>query len=152
MESLRLAEFLPYRLNRLNSEVSARFSKLYRGAYGLTIPEWRVLATLAELGTTTATVIGRHSAMHKTKVSRAVYALDERRWLTREDDADDRRVEHLTLTHEGYAVNRRLAAGMLAYEGQFLGELSEPERDALTTALDSLERVLGLDSPGEGRN
>src|SRR5690606_8478021 len=85
---LALETFLPYRLNRLAEAVSREFYAVYRKKYGLTRPEWRLLATLGQFGTMTATAVARHSAMHKTKVSRAVTALEKRRWLARE--ADDR--------------------------------------------------------------
>ena len=49
----------------------------------------------------TATEVGVHSTMHKTKVSRAVFALEQRRWLKRTQDDGDRRVEHLELTAPG---------------------------------------------------
>ena len=58
----------------------------------------------------TATAIGAHSAMHKTKVSRAVAELEKRKWLTRTPDAADRRVEHLALTKAGAAAYREHGA------------------------------------------
>ena len=79
---LELESFLPYRLNRLAESVSREFSKIYRDCFGLTRPEWRTLATLGEFGTITATAIGEHSSMHKTKVSRAVRPRAPK-WLTR---------------------------------------------------------------------
>ena len=78
MSKLALEHFLPYRLNRLSSAVSQQFRAVYGPHHDLTVPEWRVLATLAQFGTMTAKAIGRHSSMHKTKVSRAVRALEER--------------------------------------------------------------------------
>jgi len=38
---------------------------------------------LGQRGTMTATALGEQSAMHKTKVSRAVAELERRRWLVR---------------------------------------------------------------------
>ena len=101
---LVLESFLPYRLMRLSEAVSREFAKAYHDRYGLTRPEWRVFATLGQYGEMTATAIGAHSAMHKTKVSRAVAALEKRKWLARETDPADRRVERLTLTKAGRAA------------------------------------------------
>src|ERR671919_214492 len=95
---LTLKTFLPYRLNRLAEEVSNNFSRIYRDRFGITRPEWQLLATLGQYGTMTATAVGLHAAMHKTKVSRAVAALQQRHWLTRTPDDTDRRIEHLRLT------------------------------------------------------
>ena len=90
---MRLDDFLPYRLARLSEAVSNEIRTVYKDMYGLNRPEWRVLAALAEIGPATATQLGTHSAQHKTKVSRAVFALETRRWLTRRADAKDRRAE-----------------------------------------------------------
>ena len=93
---LVLEEFLPYRLNRLADMVSRDFSRIYKDRHGMTRPEWRVLASLGQFGRATASDIVAHSSQHKTKVSRAVAALEQRGWLVRETDEADRRSEHLT--------------------------------------------------------
>ncbi|GAB4368939.1 MAG: MarR family transcriptional regulator [Kiloniellaceae bacterium] len=141
---LRLESFLPYRLNRAAAVASKHFSRIYRAEFGLTVPEWRVLATLGQLGSTTATEIGRHSAMHKTKVSRAVAALQKRRWVARQTDARDRRIEHLSLTAAGETAFRRLAPKMLAHEEALLDRLTAQERAALLQGLAVLEKALGI--------
>ncbi len=105
---LALEGFLPYRLNRLADAVSREFARTYRDRHGLTRPEWRVFATLGQYGTMTATAIGAHSAMHKTKVSRAVAALEKRAWLARTTNPADRRIEQLALTKAGRAAYANL--------------------------------------------
>lgn len=111
-----LENFLPYRLMRLSEAVSREFAKAYHDRYGLTRPQWRVFATLGQYGTMTATAIGAHSAMHKTKVSRAVAALEKRKWLERETDPTDRRVERLTLTKTGRAAYRDMVPVARGFE------------------------------------
>src|ERR1043165_735382 len=75
---LKLEDFLPHRLNVLSSLVSQALTRVY-GRYGIGIPEWRVLVTLGENGTMTGKAVGSHTHMHKTKVSRAVAQLEDRR-------------------------------------------------------------------------
>ncbi|WP_421928969.1 MarR family winged helix-turn-helix transcriptional regulator [Neoaquamicrobium sediminum] len=139
---LSLEEFLPYRLNRLADAVSRDFSRLYRDRFGLTRPEWRLLATLGQYGTMTATAIGQHSAMHKTKVSRAVTALEERRWLRRTPDATDRRVEHLTLTKAGEDAYRELVPLAREFETRILEQMRPAEKSAIISGLAALERAM----------
>lgn len=141
---LRLERFLPYRLNRATAVASKQFSRIYRDEFGLTVPEWRVLATLNALGTASAKEIGRDSAMHKTKVSRAVASLQQRRWVARETDDLDRRIEHLSLTSAGRAAFRRLAPKMLAYEEQIMARLTPRQREDLLKGLALLEQALGI--------
>src|SRR4051795_4368124 len=61
MTRLILENFLPYRFNRLSSWISREFRAVYGPHHDLTVPEWRVLATLGEFDTMTANAIGAHS-------------------------------------------------------------------------------------------
>jgi DNA-binding MarR family transcriptional regulator len=143
-EILALEAFLPYRLNRLAEAVGREFSKIYRDRFGLTRPEWRTLATLGEFGTMTATAIGEHSSMHKTKVSRAVAELEKRKWVTRTPDAADRRVEHLALTKAGRGAYGELVPLAKAFEQRLLERATRVDREALLSGVRALERTLDL--------
>jgi DNA-binding MarR family transcriptional regulator len=142
-ETLELESFLPYRLYRLADAVSREFSRIYKDRHGLTRPEWRTLAGLGQHGTMTATELGEQSAMHKTKVSRAVAELERRRWLTRMPDEDDRRVEHLVLTRAGLAAYREMVPLAKAFERELLAKLNASERAAIVSGVAALEAVLG---------
>lgn len=141
---MKLESFLPYRLNRAAATASRQFSAVYRNEFNLTVPEWRTLATLSQFGTATSTEIGEHSAMHKTKVSRAVASLQRRRWLLRDTDERDRRIEHLSLSPAGHNAYRKLAPKLLAFEKHLLQQLSPTDREALAKSLHALERALGI--------
>jgi DNA-binding MarR family transcriptional regulator len=108
---LKLDEFLPYRLNVVASLVSLALSRIYVDRYGIGVPEWRILVTLGEFEIMTAKAVGAHSHMHKTKVSRAVSALERRKLIVRRENRDDRREALLSLTPAGRAIYHDLAAG-----------------------------------------
>jgi DNA-binding MarR family transcriptional regulator len=139
---LELESFLPYRLYRLADAVSREFSRVYSGRLGLTRPEWRTLSGLGQHGTMTATALGEQSAMHKTKVSRAVAELERRRWLTRTADENDRRVEHLALTKAGLAAYREMVPLAMAFERELLARLGAEQRAAIVTGVVALERAI----------
>lgn len=139
---LALEDFLPYRLNRLADAVSRDFSRLYKERFGLTRPEWRVLAALGEFQTMTATEIGHHSAQHKTKVSRAVAGLEARRWLVRKADGADRRVERLSLTRTGTEAYRELVPLAHAFERRIWTGIGAAGRAELENGLERLESVV----------
>ena len=141
-EVLELETFLPYRLYHLADLVSREFAQIYKDRFGLTRPEWRVLAGLGQHGTMTATALGRQSSMHKTKVSRAVAALERRHWLVRVADEADRRVEHLALTKPGWAAYREMVPLAKAFEADMLQKLRDAERSAISGGLSALERTL----------
>lgn len=139
---LVLESFLPYRLMRLSEAVSREFARAYDDRYGMTRPEWRVFATLGQYGTMTATGIGTHSAMHKTKVSRAVVALERRKWLARQTDPHDRRVERLTLTKTGRAAYREMVPVAREFERCLLSALSARGKSNLLEGLSSIEKAV----------
>lgn len=143
MTKLQLEQFLPYRLNRIASAVSQDFRSVYGPHHDLTIPEWRVLATLGQFEAISAKEIGQHSSMHKTKVSRAVRALEERRWLKRRKSEEDRREEILSLTALGQRTYRDIVPKALAFERRILDELG-PEAMLLLAALTRLEKIVNV--------
>jgi DNA-binding MarR family transcriptional regulator len=136
---LELERFLPYRLNVVAETVSRALSRLYAERYGLGVPEWRVLATLGEYERMTAKQVGTHSRMHKTKVSRAVAALEEKSMIAREPNEDDMREAFLALTGRGSRVYQDLAPRALAFERALDKSLGDGERAHLDAILRSLE-------------
>ena len=136
-----LDRFLAYRLDRLSDAVSRHFQPVYRDQHGMTRPEWQVLAHLGEADTLTAREIVRRTGLHKTKVSRAVSALESRRWLERDRDEADRRIEHLTLTVKGRRNYDALTGLLKAREDELLGRLDSGELKTITDALAVLEKM-----------
>ncbi|MFY9210159.1 MAG: MarR family winged helix-turn-helix transcriptional regulator [Aestuariivita sp.] len=119
-DDLDLRLFLPYLLNQAAEESSLMFQQVYKSRYGMLRTEWRVLFHLGIYGELTAKEIGERARMHKTKISRAVQKLSDRRFLVRSRDEADRRSEKLSLT----------AMGRTAYED--LRKVAEDYDAALT--------------------
>ncbi|MDP2120338.1 MAG: MarR family transcriptional regulator [Hoeflea sp.] len=140
---LALEQFLPYRLARAAEQVSRQFALLYRDRHGMTRPEWRTLATIGQFRKITATAIGQHSSMHKTKVSRAIKALEERGWITRQPDATDRRIEHLELTRDGRTHYMELVQLARSYEARLKAALGAAATAELEAGIAAVETRLG---------
>jgi len=141
--SLALEGFLPYRLARAAEIISRQFATLYRERHGLTRPEWRTLATIGQFDRITATEIGAHSSMHKTKVSRAIRALEQRKWVKRQSDEIDRRVEHIELTREGRTHYRDLVTLARTYEAKLVKTLGQAGADQLVSGIATIETRFG---------
>lgn len=142
-DGFELNAFLPYRLNRAAEFVAVRFAAEYKARYQLTRPEWRTLAALGSSPRAmTATEVGTHSAMHKTKVSRAVASLEDRRWLKRSEDEADRRLEHLELTRAGRIAYGELTDLAGAYQAQLDDLIGAGALKALSTGLEAIERAI----------
>jgi DNA-binding MarR family transcriptional regulator len=136
---LKLEDFLPHRLNVLSSLVSQALTRVY-GRYGIGIPEWRVLVTLGENGVMTGKAVGAHTHMHKTKVSRAVAQLEERRLVTRKANRADLRESFLSLTPAGRAIYEELAPRALEFTVRLAEVVPPADRAAFDRAVKHLTK------------
>lgn len=139
-----LESFLPYRLMRIAECVSQDFAVIYREKYGLSRSEWRCLATIGQFGSITAKAIAAHSAMDKTKVSRAVAELERRGWLRRSTDPEDRRAENLALTANGLRAYRSIVPLAEDFERALCAQLGERPVARFLAGLDALEKHFHL--------
>lgn len=133
--------FLPYLLNRAAEEASIGFQEVYKSEYGMLRTEWRVLFHLGQYGDMTANEICKRGALHKTKVSRAVSALEAKRFLNRMRQAEDKRFETLSLTSKGEEAYRRLEKKAEQFHGKLTVGFTEDEIDFLLNALKKLTRT-----------
>jgi DNA-binding MarR family transcriptional regulator len=137
-ETIDLGKFLPYRLSVLTNLVSSTIAAAYQQRFGLSIPEWRVLAVLAPHPGISATEVAELTRMDAVAVSRAVARLAAAGRLRRTTSRDDRRRSVLSASTAGMAVYREVAPLALGYESELLAALTAGERAALDRALDAL--------------
>jgi DNA-binding MarR family transcriptional regulator len=137
-EAFRLEDFLPYRLSVAANRVSRLFARRYAEAYGLTIPEWRVLAIVGRFGTLSPSAVGEWTAMDKVKVSRAAASLVERGLLRQLPDPHDGRGRLLRLTRKGTTVHQGMVPLAHELEEQLAEGMSRTEWNGLLKALDKL--------------
>lgn len=134
-----LERFLPYRLSLLSNTVSEGIASAYRDVHGLSVNEWRVLAILGRFSGITASDIIARGAMDKVTVSRAVARLDDRGFVQRAADADDRRRVTLKLTRAGVRLFNEVVPEALAYERKLLESLAPEDRERLNGLLQRLQ-------------
>lgn len=127
VDDFEVLEFLPYLLNQAAEESGLAFQRVYKDRYGMLRTEWRVLFHLGRHGALTARDIGLMAKIHKTKISRAVQKLHERRFLTRERCEEDRRAEMLRLTPAGEAAYRDLRGVARDYDRRLTEVFSAEE-------------------------
>ncbi|MEO1067127.1 MAG: MarR family winged helix-turn-helix transcriptional regulator [Pseudomonadota bacterium] len=135
-----LEDFMPYRLNRAAEAVSLAFARIYKEKYGLSRPEWRAFAIVGQFGTVTATEISAKSTMDRTKVSRAVFSLEDQGWLKRSQDVKDRRVENLELTPQGRKKFETLTKLAQLFEEEIVAVLGRKNMSDLQNGLIAIEK------------
>lgn len=141
--SLTLADFLPYRLSVAANKSSRIISEVYERRFGITIPEWRVLATLAEAPHLSGRIVAQRTAMDKVQVSRAVASLVKRKFIAQETDGGDRRRDVLRLTPLGRKVYGDIVPEALKREAVITSCLTESEHKSLMRIIAKIIDHLG---------
>ena len=135
---LTLDEYLPYRLSIASNAVSRLIARAYEDRFGLTIPQWRLLAVLAEKPLTQQAIVAR-TAMDKVTVSRAAQGLVVRHLVGRAAHEADGRSHILALTEQGRELHAEIAPLAQAYEAALLSGLTPAEVETLKRLLLRLE-------------
>ena len=133
--TLELDQFLPYRLSVLSNIVSTAISGAYEKRFGLTIPEWRVMAVLAMTPGLSAAEVAQRTAMDKVAVSRAVASLLRAKRIVRQTARADRRRSLLRLSAAGEKVYAQVVPMALDYERDLLEPLTQKDREVVDRAI-----------------
>ena len=139
MPTLKLEDFLPYRLSIASNRVSAAVASAYQALFGLKIPEWRLVAVIAEGDGVTQQALGVATRMDKVTVSRAAATLVERGLVERRPNPGDQRSHLLALTTTGRALYEDVAPKALELEAAVFAGFSAQELAAFRAMLDRIE-------------
>ena len=142
---LRLDAFLPFRLSFTSNLVSDEVARAYRSLFDLTIPEWRVVAVVAEHDGISQQAIGARTRMDKVTVSRAAIALTARTLLERVPHRDDKRSHLLTLSTAGRELYAAVAPKALELERRIFASFAPEELVAFTATLRKIDAALTQD-------
>lgn len=139
-DPLVLEDFLPYRLSILSNRVSNAIARIYQRKFGLSIPEWRLIAVVGRFGPMSANEAAERTEMDKVRVSRAVQRMLAAGLLERATDAQDRRRSILQLSPKGTAIRVEIAPFAHEIENQLLSPLGETDRADLDRVMRLLEK------------
>ncbi len=133
--SFDLERFLPYRLSVVTNRISRAFAGRYSAEFGLSIPEWRVIAVVGGFAPLSSNEICRLTEMDKAKVSRAVTRLVAAGLLSRKPDPADQRLIRLAFTKKGRKVYDAIVPRARALERELTEALEPGEREVLERVL-----------------
>lgn len=137
-KDLILEDFLPYRLAILSHTVSGLIARVYDKRFGLTIPEWRVIAIVGRFPGLSAVEVAERTMLDKVAVSRAVTKLIKAGRIDREFADADRRRSILTLSEVGRKVHDEIAPLALEMEQDLLHGLNEDQISTLNIVIERL--------------
>jgi DNA-binding MarR family transcriptional regulator len=142
-QALSLDAFLPFRLSVVSNVVSDAIASTYRAMFGLRIPEWRLVAVIAESDGLSQQALGLRTRMDKVTVSRAAIALAERGLIERRANPADQRSQLLSLTPDGRVLYEQVAPKALEMEARIFGGLDASELARFREVLERIEVAAG---------
>lgn len=135
---LDLQQFLPYSLTNIAMQMSEQFSELYQQQFNLTVPQWRVIANLAQYGERSAKALCDMAQMDKSTVSRAVKSLLSRELIVAKANPTDKRASLLSLSAGGIALHEQIVPLANEWQARLVSGL---DSQALQQFMDTLSTL-----------
>jgi DNA-binding MarR family transcriptional regulator len=136
--TLDLQQFLPYSLTNIAMQMSEQFSELYQQQFNLTVPQWRVIANLAQYGECSAKELCDMAQMDKSTVSRAVKSLLSRELIVAKANPTDKRASLLSLSAGGIALHEQIVPLANEWQARLVSGL---DSQALQQFMDTLSTL-----------
>lgn len=133
-----LSNFLPYQLSLTSNAVSGRIAQEYRTRFGLSVPEWRVMAVLGDAGPLTQRDLTQRTLMDKVAVNRACKVLEDRGLAMRRPNEQDGRSHLLELTSEGEQVHAQIMPLASEMERRMFGGFDKSELEQFRALLEKI--------------
>ncbi|CAN5514583.1 MarR family transcriptional regulator [soil metagenome] len=123
--------------------ISAEFHKVVVGS-GLSVPEWRMLATLAGGRSMSLGRLAQISVTKQPTVSRLLDRMEQRAYVERVADEEDRRITRVRITPQGQQVVSTLIEQARKHEKKVLSALDMEQAQQLKA---TLQRIIELHRP-----
>ena len=156
---LNVEDFLTFRLTRLSNALRTNLTKPYLEHFGLSLPEWRLLALVARFAPMRFSEVTVRSGMDKGQVSRTLRVMATR-GLTKTKTIKDRGARStealaapvmVSITPKGTSLYKEVLPVARKRQADMLLALSESERATLYSIIDKLSATIGNgESAGEG--
>ena len=130
-------DYLAYLLARASLQISTSFHAQVRAA-GLTVMEWRVLASLSDGPPLSIKALADIILAQQPTVTKLVGRMAQQGWVTRSSSRADKRQTLVSLTDKGQAAAAPLLALAKAHEQDVLATLGVDDETRLKSQLRTL--------------
>ena len=150
MFDLRTA--LPFLLNRTGIRVAGLFEANELGPHAVTLPMYRVLATLANHDDQRLGDLAALTDMEVSTLSRLIGTMQSRRLVSRRRSGKDARAVRIRISDQGRSLAQKLIATATHYEAALTRRLQPRQLQELRRVLAQIdENVSTLAEDGEGK-
>lgn len=137
-----VAQSLSVRMIRAREALMTRIRPVLR-AHGVTEQQWRVLATVRDLGESEITVLAERVFLLPPSLSRILRDLEARGLMLRRSSVQDQRRALVSVTPAGEALIHRIEPSLIDMRLQMRRQVGPDRLRALGDMLDELEACLG---------
>jgi len=135
-------EFLLFRLSSVSRRVASACADVYFAEFGLSVPEWRLMAQIGRFGSISAKDIAEKISMDRVAISRAAGKCLAEGLIQERFSSSDRRSKVLSFTPKGKALYKRVIPRACELANLIEAGLSKREAKMLKTLLEKLDRTV----------
>lgn len=137
--NLPLSSFLTYRLNNLAQMANRAGARWHQQVSGLTLAEWRIVATLGFFGSMSPTDLAARILMDKAVISRVKTVLSDKGLIFDENDSSDSRKRVLGLTDAGRHLYKSTMPEAQQRQAELMELFTDEELQMLTRGMEKLQ-------------
>ncbi len=126
----------------------SRMYNVYAAQYDMTMAIGYVLLNIDKRGTP-ATKIAPALGLEPRSLTRMLKSLDEKGWIRRETDEDDKRVVKVFLTEEGKKKRDIARQGVIEFNTQVIKTVGEPALKEFINTLSKISKVVDEVNQGQ---
>lgn len=145
-------EFLLFRLSTVSRRVTNACAEVYFAEFGLTVPEWRLMAQIGRFGSISAKDIAEKISMDRVAISRAAAKCLAEDLITESAHPDDRRSKILSFTKKGKALYRDVIPRACELANVVESGLTRGEAKTLKALLDKVDASIVNITASRARN
>ena len=154
---LHIGHFLTFQLIRLANAAKSNVTRRYLADFGLSVPEWRLLAMTTRFQPVRFSELVANSSMDKGQASRTLHGMIKRGYIaTKSQLAGHRKAGDtaavpviLTVTAKGRKLYKAVLPVAQRNQARLLQKLTRDERRTLYSVLSKLFSAIGTQERGE---
>ncbi len=141
-EDAQLHSLITVKFNVVNVKMSRQIGQAVQKLADLRLPEWRILALLANAGALSQADIRSQIGMDKGQISRTVKNMLGNNLISTEVESGRSRNVRLDLTEKGREVHQRVDVMMEKRNLMLMSTLSAEQQQALHESLEQIEKAV----------
>jgi DNA-binding MarR family transcriptional regulator len=154
---LHIGHFLTFQLIRLANAAKSNVTRRYLADFGLSVPEWRLLAMTIRFQPVRFSELVANSSMDKGQASRTLHGMIKRGYIASKSTAPGSRKAGdtaavpviLTVARKGRALYKAVLPVAQRNQARLLQKLTRDERRTLYSVLSKLFSVIGMQERGD---